>query len=147
MLSAPEQRLWVVCMYLVFPPLQTRLCEWKTVETAPCSVPMHRSARASHAVPCGPVVLPSPLASFFKGCPYSAEHDKKSQDQKEHDKKQLSGAFRPCAPSEAQTQIQVKYYLNSADASAIEAEKTYIHERAKREYSEFVRHVGHRGQV
>ena len=97
--------------------------------------------------PCNPGVAKEAvtkgraIGGVNQGTPYGAERAKEREAMRETKAKRLNGVFRPCAPAEAQEQIQVKYYLNSADAAALAAEKKYIKKKAKRNYRDFIFHT------
>ena len=97
--------------------------------------------------PCNPGVAKEAvtkgraIGGVNQGTPYGAERAKAREAMHQAKAKRLNGVFRPCAPAEAQEQIQVKYYLNSADAAALAAEKKYIKKKAKRNYRDFIFHT------
>jgi hypothetical protein len=73
--------------------------------------------------------------------PYDIAHRIAVLERQEAQKRVLGGTFNPSSASQARKEIQVDYYLNSADAETIAAERRYIKDKANRNMVEYYRRM------
>ena len=95
--------------------------------------------------PCNPSDARSAITDVRHGyvglhSPYDLAHRLQLLERAEAQKSVLGGPYMPTGRKARET-IRVNYYLNSADAETIEAERRYIQDRANRNMVEYYRRM------